>query len=607
MAILLVHGRKTYGSALRLIEEQRDAGGELMIMEIDHRLDRKQVPTGTEFRTYESYLTEADYQLLDDEAAAFARNWYRIDGKDLTELHGTSYGSEQEYIVSRDACLLFKNLECARRTFATERIDRAYVGEGVSMVRWAWVAQAEARGIPVELLPLDDPDAQLRPHSMNVAKTDLLQRLQRFAANELTTVKQVVRGLWGPRKKSSESGPLDRGKVVLACREGRGTCARWFDELRAERDMTLIPIEEHDTLTALLKRWIAFVWFGSVWVFNRRDLKKQPIFRYKDTDTWPYWRGEVRSRMVHIFRDNYHRLHKILPWIRRNRVRAIISTWHEWSLFHYVLAEAAEIPLILFQDSWLPGYYFPKGQREFIRSHHLLVWGEISADGSRQLEPTVVHIVGNPESPTLRLCHGDSHRNRGTDREKTKVLLTHQCWGAWNAFHSPLDTNDMLSALIEAAKQLPQVEFLAKIHPLVDDFNNELPGRWEEIRQWLLEQDLPNLKVLALNAGMADALQQAGLVVTYYSLTAVEAITQGIPVTMMNLTGKRDLFPELVELAGVPAVRSLDEFTTLVKKIHDGDFELNTTPEALEVLMKRIFGAPVNVSRTIRNIVVGET
>jgi hypothetical protein len=600
-----VYGSKTQKAGERLLVQCEASKVAPIVLEIDRRLERHLAPAGTKFCTYESYLTEDDLEAGDETAAEFARRWYKVGAKDTTVLGGISQGAIQEMGVFLKAVLLFKNLECAYRILTTENIEHVYVGEGVSLVRWAWLAMANKHNTAVTLLPLDHPEATASPLTEQVALwRHWPRRLAGAAWRGLRKLKHVALSLIDG---ADETKPrVQTSRITLAIREGRATCATWFDQLRASPGIDLLPFQNKANFPTRLQKWIGgLVWFRWVWYRYRQSLRAQPVYTYRNVDIWPYWKGEARQRFTDQFPATHYRAQYLLTWIRQNAIRGLVMPWHELNCLDYEVAQAAGTPLIVFQDSWLPGEHFPPGYRRFMRCHHLLVWGEISASWARHLESVAIHIVGNPKAPTLGLRSCKAIYPGKEQNRPLTVLLTHQCWGPWTAFHSPLDTNDMWDAFAKAARRLPEVHFVGKIHPLVDHPSHEWPGRSDEIRQWVSAQNLPNFRVLPLQSSMQEGLQEADLVVTYYSLTAVEAQTQGIPVAMMNLTSKRDLFPELVKLGGAPAVRALEDLVSLIMAIQNRAYRLDNATVGLEHFWGKVFGTPENVAQTIYHIVEG--
>ena len=68
---------------------------------------------------------------------------------------------------------------------------------------------------------------------------------------------------------------------------------------------------------------------------------------------------------------------------------------------------------------------------------------------------------------------------------------------------------------------------------------------------------------------------------------------------------KRDLFPELMELSGVQAVRSIGEFVALIIDIQNGLYKLNVNNTNIGHFLKKGFGTTVDIAQTVRQIVNG--
>ncbi|MBU0701062.1 hypothetical protein KKE26_07210, partial [bacterium] len=188
-------------------------------------------------------------------------------------------------------------------------------------------------------------------------------------------------------------------------------------------------------------------------------------------------------------------------------------------------------------------------------------------------------------------------------KRKKEVLFTHQCWGPWSAFHSPLDTNDMFSAFAETAKKMLEIRFIIKVHPLVNHPTHEWPGRSKEIMDWVISQNLSNLSVSPLNSSMSEVFPSVDIVVTYYSLTAVEALMQGKLVIMMNLTKKRDLFPELIEYGVALCARKSSELAECITRLlTDGDL-VRKMQEARSRFIADVFAPPKNVEDELLAII----
>ena len=68
---------------------------------------------------------------------------------------------------------------------------------------------------------------------------------------------------------------------------------------------------------------------------------------------------------------------------------------------------------------------------------------------------------------------------------------------------------------------------------------------------------------------------------------------------------ERDLFPELMELSGVPAVRSVEEFVALITDIQNGLYKLNDNNMNIGHFLEKGFGTTVDTAQTVRQIVKG--
>lgn len=615
MTLLLVYGSKTQEHAKSLLAGWSESGIRPIILEIDARAPRDLLPEGARLCTYETYLKETDLEILDEKAAEFARQWYRDGSRDVTRMDSISQGAVHELEVFYKAVLLFKNLECARRLIEKERIGEVFLGFGVSLERWAWEAMCGVRGIRVNFLSLDvSSQSIISEDDQGVQKR--VSSVRKAIAQIPDFSKMAFKEIFY-RKKPADRPSIPHDKMVLAVQEGRSTCQTWLNQLASCPRFALVDLQSrsndsNDLQLMILKlRFVQLMIlklrFGFMWFCEKKRLKKNPVFRYSDIDIWPYWKHRVQSMIVRDFPYTHEHVKSLVNWLRFNSIKAMVIPWHALSRLHFEAAQSCNIPLIVMQDSWIPGEHFPLGYGHFMRCHHLFVWGDISAGWARQLEGVQIHTVGNPQASTLGDT-SDFEPQKAFDKNgPVNVLLAHQCWGPWTCFHSPLDTNDTWEVFAQAARRLPREKFTGKIHPLVNDPNHEWPGRSDEILKWASNLGLENFSVAPIRSSAQDTLEASHLVVTYYSLIAVEAMTQGIPVAMINVTAKRDLFPELVQVYGAPAIRSVDDLVHLVERIRDVGISADSQTSGGQKLMNKIFGAPVSVVDTVLRIVEGDS
>lgn len=68
---------------------------------------------------------------------------------------------------------------------------------------------------------------------------------------------------------------------------------------------------------------------------------------------------------------------------------------------------------------------------------------------------------------------------------------------------------------------------------------------------------------------------------------------------------KRDLFLELMELRGVPAVRSVEVFVALITDIQNGLYKLNVNNTNIGHFLEKGFGMTIDITQTVRQILNG--
>ena len=604
MCLSIIYGSKTKQATAHLLSKMPE-DSRLLIVEIDDRIPRNIVPEQTRFRTYEDYLSENDLESIDQKAADFAKGWYVIDGKDWTSYKGLSLGSIRAADLFLKMVLVFKNLELALHIIEKEKIKKIFVGEGVSLVRWVWKVVGQSKDISILFLPIDSTkDFSLEQKTISLPKPKhvknrffeifklmplIFEAFDYFVSQVYINI-NVGRRTGNKRKKNN--------KMTLLVQEGRSTCEPWFSQLKNSDRFVILPLNKTvSIITDDLKLYFNIGKFTKDWLTYVEFAKKLPAFEYKGINIWQ----DMRSILKEYFEEFPNLavdIGKLKRFLQQVCPRVIILPWHALGRLISSLSKELDIPLIVLQDSWLPGKDFPGGFRRCISCDHIFVWGKISAGWCTFCQPSHVHLMGNPRSTTLKEKKGIWNSKR-----KKEVLFTHQCWGPWSAFHSPLDTNDMFSAFAETAKKMLEIRFIIKVHPLVNHPTHEWPGRSKEIMDWVISQNLSNLSVSPLNSSMAEVFPSVGIVVTYYSLTAVEALMQGKLVIMMNLTKKRDLFPELIEYGVALCARKSSELAECITRLlTDGDL-VRKMQEARSRFIADVFAPPKNVEDELLAII----
>lgn len=381
------------------------------------------------------------------------------------------------------------------------------------------------------------------------------------------------------------------------CIKGRDTTEGWFQDLQASN----FDLREIDANTFLpsVRAWL----FSKVRFFQRlekyrQDIADNPIWEYGGVDLSSIFAARIENFFTSVFPGNYAAIVAFSHYLKLNQPEVLVVPWHNLSPVHFLSCQENKIPLLTLQDSWLPGEGFPVGYGRLIRTPYLGTWGKISTLWANQLPYCEKVIdIGRPKSSTL--WKQDLASDLKNYARPFTVLFTHQCWGAWSAFHSPLDTNDFFDTIAETAKNLPDIRFLCKIHPLVDEPLHEGKHRFQDIENQIQGYGLSNLEVIDTHLGMNDALAICDSVITYYSLTAVEALVDGKSVIMMNLTQKRDLFPELYSYGVAARATNAEELVDAINSFQNN--ELLKDERKLSLLLNDIFSEPKNLSSVLKD------
>lgn len=590
-ARLLVHGSRSQPP------ERELATGDWWILEMDRRLPRDRAPEGARWCVIEDFLSEDDLEAVDEQTAEFARSWFRVDGRDVSEVGGFSVGEGLALHVFLNFNQAFKNLQLAERVLGAHRFEKVFIGSGTAVVEWAWAHAAEAHGVAVETL-MAGGDSVRGSSASEWVYSFSRQGLEQMLRG---TFRQLLGWAWGWAVRSD--------RPVMALREGRATTAAWFDQIKDCDEWRHVSLWKGPTLPSVIAGLLK--WRPRLerrWRDHHAQIGRQAAFTFKDRSLWPHLEAAMRGLFVDRGAQMVAQGRVFEAYFERMRVSAAVLSWHQVDVITAIAAKRLGIPWIVLQDCWLPGKDHPAGFRRFVPSDHLLAWGEISAGWCRQMPGTQVHVAGDPGIEAFRVRAPEKTESDGAGRS-LRALLTHQCWGPWSAFHSPLDTNDTITVFAEAARRLPRVRAAIKVHPLVEDPRHEGRGRFAAMQEDVAALGHADVGFLPLDSSMPEALADCDVVVTYYSLTAVEALCVGKRVIVLNVSGKRDLFPELVDAEVAPRTEEVDGLVGLIEALqHAGTPPpSNEDQEKLREFLEDVFGPPRPIAELVRSLLPAPT
>jgi hypothetical protein len=243
---------------------------------------------------------------------------------------------------------------------------------------------------------------------------------------------------------------------------------------------------------------------------------------------FPGWRSQTLSR----FQRRAGRAGKPLP---------PATTIHEYRPEFGRL----DTPLYVFLDGYHPENY-PRSYLDSFSDTCIFVFDDpISSVWFKKFGRPVCPAPSFFSSP--RMATADAAFPGAVDT----VLLALNHAGDWTALINRSDTDRLVEAFIEVARQVPDADFVIRPHPTMAAVEHEGTGAMERIRSCVAGQRLANLSVSRVSLG--EDLARADLVVSEYSQVLIDAFRSARLGLIANLTNRRSFMP-VYEALGFPAV-----------------------------------------------------
>ena len=583
MTVLLVYGAYTSNAARQILTSLTEP---VIVFEVDDHVPTELATSNVRVRTYESYLSEADYENIDRFVLDFMQRGFHVDGEDLTEWQGVSLGpalAVQELLMPTITTI--KNALCARRVFEQVKPTRICLGDGLGLPRDVWREEAERSGIPCVILESDlpvqvDPQwmARMRPGVSQRRLWALVRRTVKGAYLIPKTItwlgRQVIEWVYGSSKRPCVL-LLESESTELALRLKKSS------QVRAKYVSECAP-----PLLQYLARWLverkARPIFARRWLRLRTSGPTAPVFQYQGIDLWPHLSSWVES----VFKDTLPAYAGAMAIAQQNlnwENPALLFLERQYSPYA-LLARACGILVVSRQYEWTAGSrtrYLPPALAD-----HLLCWGEFSAryferqgfPGEQLLKVGCADFDNLKGITPVDVCK--IHEELNLDINSKVVLFTDQYFQPFEASPSPLDyVATHLDAIILAARELSDIHFIIKFHPKTGkDKWHERPDGVQRRVNRLQSAMLSNLRLAPLRSDLAGLLAIADVVVTYWSTTAIQAMVLEKPVLLLNLTGKASYWPDLDTPEAPFGVTNVEE---LVSTLHGLLAEEDVREEAL--------------------------
>ena len=582
MTVLLVYGAYTSNAARKILSSLSES---IVILEIDDHVPVELVTSNMSVRTYESYLSEADYDAINRFVLDFMQNSFHIDGDDLTEWHGISLGSAvmvEELLMPTITTI--KNAVCAQRVFEQEYPKQIYLGDGLGLPKDVWRVEAERSGIPCVILE-SDPPVHVDPMWMSPRASQRRQPwkgfLVRYTSGSARMIHATVKWL-GKQMIEWLCGYSRRPCILLESNEDTELALRLKEASRVKVKYVsecTPPLLQY--LTYRLAERKAKQAFARRWNHMRVSGPTAPNFKYQGIDLWQHLSCIFES----VFKTTLPACAGMTAVAQRDLHRGkptlLLSKpeYQKLTIIDSLLAKAQGTLVVSRQREWSMGDCVTSCPP--IAADYILCWGDYNARHHEKQGFPREHIlkVGNPyfgkfveaigkvDTPKVR-------QDLDLNINSKVVLFTDQYFQPFEANMSPLDfVATRLDAISMAARELSDVYFIMKFHPStgMDEWHERKDALQRRINR-LKSARLSNLRLAPLRSDILGLLAVADVVMTYSSTTGIEAMVLNKPVLILDFPGIKSYWPDLDTDEAPFSVNSVEEVVpTLHGLLTDGE------------------------------------
>lgn len=267
--------------------------------------------------------------------------------------------------------------------------------------------------------------------------------------------------------------------------------------------------------------------------------------------------------------------------IKAEHIYTIISPIHEDNDMYGFLASKLGVEMFYLQDGFLPSYYTSTYLRYRIWANKYYIWDKLSS-GIFERHSLNYEIWDCYTKTTLPIIE-----DKKTNIQNV-VFLTSGA-GDWTALKNRSDEDLAFLAFIEAAKKLPDVNFIYRPHPLWMHPEHQGVNSIERVINYSKELNLPNFIVStgALKEGntfmkdkhlsvepttINDDINSADIVFGDHSQALLTAVQRKKIIASVSLANRKEFFYNYTKL-GFPILRSSEDMVFFIKRVeNDSDF-----------------------------------
>ncbi len=520
--------------------------------------------------TYEHFLSEADFDAVDQHALALAQSWYVVDGVDVTaDEANISLGKLVEYDVVIPWVAALKHLAIIEAILARKGEVTFVCCDRLSLIGRALNAFSARHPLNVVWQTgQDEPPAPAQSHDRTSALTDRVRPWLRLALQSvLISLTAVRRGLIRRREAkpsvlfySSFHQYLDYLKGIVAA-----DCANVFvynpvvrswNELLSLKVNLLLdrpPLSKPGTAAAWRARWTA--------------LQAQPQFSARfETGGLPLW-PLAEPILAELFEKRFAKLadlrRRVAAVLRRCRPALVVvpQDVRDTPRLLVMLAQAAGIPTLATEHGIIANY----PHRVLPIAARIALWGQgdIAYYQRHGYARERFAVIGQPvlerlwaarsDTPVCGAAVADEARHPPKDRPQL-ILFAAQPYVPISARNSPVEIAELIQLVVAACRKRSDWQLVLKLHSSMD--GSELAH---------VNTSGVNLRIERTGSIYA-LLAEADVLVTWSSTAGLEGLVMGKPLIVLQVPGKTDYVPYVTEGAALGATTPV-ELTEAIEQV----------------------------------------
>lgn len=561
------------------------AGAQVTLFELEPR-----VPESYRARctcvTFESFLTEADFDTIDRQALELAQTWYQVDGDVSLDAAGISLGKLVEYDVVIPLVAALKHLTVTEAISSRLGPVTFVCFDRDSGIGRALAALADQRSLSVawpaadqKAEPTIEPGRRSLPHQLRPWLRLALQSvLISFAAARRGFQRRRAAKPCRVLFYSSFHQYLDYLKAVVAADFAEifvynPVVLSWRELLALDVNLILDrpPLAVPGRMAA-------------TWRARWGGLRVQPGFvaRFQPNGLplWPLAEPILAELFEQRFVGLENLRQRLSAVLRRCRPDLVIvpQDVHDTPRLLVMLAQAAGIPTLATEHGIIANYPY----RVRPLADRIALWGrgDIAYYLRHGYQPDRFAVIGQPVLERLWAGAQATRRppSAGNAPEEAEapavgkpavILYAAQPYVPLSARNSPVEVVDLIGLVLDACRGRPEWQLVIKLHSLMDG------------------GELTHLSTADVNVRIARAgsiytmLAEADVLVTWSSTAGLEGLVMGKPLIVLQVPGKADYVPYVAAGAALGAATPTELAQAIERVLSGAD---NTTTRREQVM-----------------------